>query len=178
MARPRSCSSCSPSSGRRSRRSTAPRPAPQFGPLAAALADAADATSSPDYLLAFARLQALARRVVSFWDDYDLVLTPTLALPPPAGRLARRRRAVDAVPGARRFTPFTPIVNVTGQPAASLPLHWSEDGLPVGVQLIGRPADEATLLRVSAQLEQARPWRAGRRPPGGFRPHPGRRHRS
>jgi amidase len=58
-----------------------------------------------------------------------------------------------------QFTPFTPIVNVTGQPAVSLPLHWSEAGLPIGVQLIGRPADEATLLRVSAQLEAARPWR-------------------
>jgi amidase len=64
---------------------------------------------------------------------------------------------------AIRFTPFTPVVNVTGQPAASLPLHWSDEGLPVGVQLIGRPADEATLLRGSAQLEQARPWR-DRRP--------------
>ncbi|MGZ4340405.1 MAG: amidase family protein, partial [Gaiellaceae bacterium] len=62
------------------------------------------------------------------------------------------------------FTPFTPLVNVTGQPALSLPLHWSEDGLPIGVQLIGRPFAEATLLRVAAQLEQARPW-ADRRPP-------------
>jgi amidase len=136
----------------------------QFGPLAAALADAADAVSSPDYLLAVARLQALARRVVSFWSGYDLVLTPTLALtPPPAEWLA------DAEPWTQfrehgRFTPFTPIVNLTGQPAASLPLRWSDDGLPVGVQLIGRPADEATILRVSAQLEQSRPW-AGRRPP-------------
>ena len=62
------------------------------------------------------------------------------------------------------FPPFTPLVNVTGQPALSLPLHWSEDGLAIGVQLIGRPFAEATLLRVAAQLEQARPW-ADRRPP-------------
>jgi amidase len=133
-------------------------------PLGAALADAADATSSVDYLLAVAALQTAARRVVSFWADHDLLLTPTLALPPvpvdwhddepdPWAQFAKNAR----------FTPFTPIVNVTGQPAASLPLHWSAEGLPIGVQLIGRPADEATILRVSAQLEAARPWR-DRRP--------------
>jgi amidase len=65
---------------------------------------------------------------------------------------------------AWRFTPFTQVANVTGLPAATVPLVWSDDGLPIGVQLIGRPADEATMIRVSAQLEQARPW-AGRRPP-------------
>ena len=56
------------------------------------------------------------------------------------------------------FTPFTPFVNVTGPPAASVPLHWSEDGLPVGVQLIGKPFADATVIRLAAQLEQARPW--------------------
>jgi amidase len=65
---------------------------------------------------------------------------------------------------AGRFTPFTQIANITGLPAVSVPLYWSEDGLPIGVQLVGRPADEATLLRVSGQLEQVRPWRQ-RRPP-------------
>ena len=65
---------------------------------------------------------------------------------------------------AGRFTPFTQVANITGQPAVSVPLYWSEDGLPIGVQLIGKPADEATLFRISAQLEAARPWR-DRRPP-------------
>jgi amidase len=136
-----------------------------FEPLAAALAAAARETSAPAYLGAVAALQAIARRTVEFWRDVDLVLTPTLALLPvpvdwPAGDddpWSRFRRGGD-------FTPFTPIVNVTGQPAVSLPLHTSADGLPVGVQLIGRPADEATLLRVSSQLEAALPW-AGRVPP-------------
>ena len=56
------------------------------------------------------------------------------------------------------FTSFTAIANIAGNPAVSLPLHWTADGLPVGVQLLGRYGDEATLLRVSAQLEQERPW--------------------
>jgi amidase len=68
---------------------------------------------------------------------------------------------------ALRFTPFTPLVKVLGLPAASLPLAQTVEGVPVGVQLIGRPGDEATLLRVSAQVERAQPWR-DRRPPAPF----------
>jgi amidase len=111
-------------------------------------------------------LGALARRIVAFWDDYDLLLTPTLALEPvPTGWLFE-----DPDPGmqfarAGFFTPFTPLINLTGQPAASVPLHWSDSGLPVGVHLVSAPADEATLIRVCAQLEEAQPW-AGRLPPG------------
>ena len=62
------------------------------------------------------------------------------------------------------FTPFTAVANLTGQPAMSLPLHWSAGGVPIGVQLIGRPAGEAALLALAAQIETARPW-SGRRPP-------------
>jgi amidase len=66
---------------------------------------------------------------------------------------------------AGAFTPFTPPVNVAGLPAASVPLSWTDDGLPIGVQLIGRAADEATLIRLASQLEEAWPWR-DRIPPG------------
>jgi amidase len=67
---------------------------------------------------------------------------------------------------AGRFTPFTQVANITGLPAVSLPLSWNDEGLPIGVQLVGRPAGEAALIRLSAQLEEARPWR-DRRPPTG-----------
>jgi amidase len=131
-----------------------------YEPLAAALAAQADTTSSSDYVHAQLALQAYARAVVAFWDGFDLLLTPTLALPPvphdwqdvepePLRRFARNAQ----------FTPFAAVANLTGQPSASLPLHSSDDGLPVGVMLTARPEDEATLLRVSAQLEAARPWR-------------------
>ncbi len=136
-------------------------------PINRALAEDARATPSPDLALAVARLQALVRRIAAFWSDVDVVVTPTLAmLPVPIGwtyddtdgdpRLAFARQTL--------FTPFTPLVNVTGQPAISLPLHWTAENLPVGVQLIGKPFAEATLIRLAAQLEQARPW-ADRRPP-------------
>jgi amidase len=62
------------------------------------------------------------------------------------------------------YVPFTPLFNSTGQPAISLPLHWSADGLPVGVQIAGRFGDETVLFRLASQLEEAHPW-AGKRPP-------------
>ncbi|MCG8357970.1 MAG: amidase, partial [Kiloniellales bacterium] len=58
----------------------------------------------------------------------------------------------------RDFTPFTPLFNITGQPAASIPLHWNAAGLPIGIQLAARYGDEATLFRVASQLEAAAPW--------------------
>lgn len=134
-------------------------------PLNRELVELAAATSSAIYAGAVARLQALARRVVAFWEHHDAVLTPTLAMPPvPIGWQATPGGAVAELLRNVEFTPFTAVANLTGLPAMSLPLHWSEDGLPIGVQVLGPPAGEALLLRVAAQLEEARPW-AERRPP-------------
>jgi Asp-tRNA(Asn)/Glu-tRNA(Gln) amidotransferase A subunit family amidase len=136
-------------------------------PINRALAVQAMETPSPVQVSAVMRLQSLVRRVVAFWDDVDVVLTPTLALPPvPVGWTYEGTDGDAGLAFLRQslFTPFTPLVNVTGQPAISLPLHWSASGLPIGVQLIGRPWAEATLIRLAAQLEEARPW-AARRPP-------------
>jgi len=135
-------------------------------PINRALAEQARATPSPDYGAAIMQLQTIARRVVAFWDDFDVVVTPTLALPPvPIGWTWEGTDGDPLQAFARQalFTPYTALVNVTGQPAASLPLHVGSDGLPVGVQFIGRPFDEATLVRLAAQLEAASPW-AGRFP--------------
>ena len=123
-------------------------------------------TSAADYAKAVFHLQTAARRIVAFWEHADIVLTPTLALPPvPIGW--QEEGVSGAIEQLRRntvFTPFTAIANLTGLPAMSLPLHWSDDGLPIGVQVIGPPAGDALLLRLAAQLEEARPW-ADRRPP-------------
>jgi amidase len=133
-------------------------------PLNRELVEASRATSAAEYGRTVARLQAYARRVVAFWEEVDVVLTPTLALPPV--RIGWQDAADGAVEQLLRnleFTPFTSVANVTGLPAMSLPLHWTEDDLPVGVQAIGPPAGDALLLRLAAQVEEARPW-CDRRP--------------
>lgn len=109
--------------------------------------------------------QNAAYEMAQFLTRFDLLLSPTLAqLPAELGVL--RNTAPDA-PALRRrmaaLTPFTPVANCTGQPAMSVPLHWSTQGLPVGVMFTARYGEEGLLLRLAAQLEQAKPW-AGRRP--------------
>ena len=137
----------------------------ELRPLTRWLRERGRATTAVQFLSALAALQRASRAAVLATRAYDVVLTPTLAgLPAPVGwfREAGEPRAeFDRMLG---WTPFTAVYNTTGQPAVSVPLHQTPDGLPVGVQLVGRPADELTLLRLSAQLEQARPWR-DRHPP-------------
>jgi amidase len=118
-----------------------------------------------DYLLARTQLTAASREIVALWKDYDAVVTPALAQRPV------RIGEIDACSDdpwedfrrSGAFTPYTALFNVTGQPAVSLPLFHGDDGLPLCVQLAGRPAGEAQLLSLAAQLEAARPW-ADRRP--------------
>ena len=129
------------------------------------LIESARSTSAADYARAVAQLQALARRVVSFWSEADVVVTPTLALPPvPIGWQEEVDGPPEQLSRNTEFTPFTAIANLTGQPAVSVPLHWSDRELPIGVQVIGPPAGDALLLSLATQLEAERPW-ADRRPP-------------
>lgn len=122
-------------------------------------------TSGAQLLEATALLQQYSRRLIAFFGVYDILLTPGLAQRPlPIGYL----NTMGADPAAEWrkaavYTPFTPIFNVTGQPAISLPLYQGADGLPLAVQLVAPPLGEATLLTLAAQIEAALPW-AGRRP--------------
>ena len=136
-----------------------------LSPLNRAFLQGAVETSSGVYAAAVSRLQLRARKIVSLWSRYDLLLTPTLALPPALlGWESEPDDPWEQFDRAARFTPFTAAFNVTGQPAMSLPLHWTAEGLPIGVQLVGPPLGDALLFRVASQLEAARPW-ADRRPP-------------
>jgi amidase len=112
------------------------------------------------------QLQGFARRLVSFLAPYDALLTPALAERPlPIGTLDTA--AADPMSTFTRsglFTPFTPVFNADGQPGISLPLFQGEDGLPLGVQIVGRPAGEQNLLSLATQLEEAQPWAERRAP--------------
>jgi amidase len=124
-------------------------------------------TGAYEYVLAARTLELLSRDEVGRWGrDFDVLLTPTSAiLPPVAGATMEAQHATPDAPigDVVASVSFTAFGNVTGLPAISLPLHWTDDDLPVGVQLTGGPWDEATLIGLSAQLEQALPW-AERRP--------------
>jgi amidase len=138
----------------------------ELEPLTWAMREVAAGSGGVEYLAALGRLQLISRQVASLYSDFDVWLMPVLTEPPlPLGTFdAPPDNPLLPLMRAALYVPFTPIANVTGQPAMSVPLHWTADGLPVGSQFVGRYADEATLFRLAAQLEEARPW-AGRRPP-------------
>jgi len=132
------------------------------------MASIGDATSGVDLALALAASAAYARELASWWaGGFDVLVSPVLGEPPwPLGDLVVRR-GEDPVPVWQRTTtlvPFTTHFNISGQPAISLPLHWTPEGLPVGVQLVAAYGREDLLIRVASQLEAAAPW-ADRRPP-------------
>lgn len=129
-------------------------------PLTRWLARRAAAVSSVEFALAVAELRRIAARALRSLAAYDVVLTPTLAaLPAAVGSLRDDENPAADFENQKRFTPYTSAWNVTGMPAVSLPLHWTDEGLPVGVMLAGRPAEEHLLLSLAAQAEAARPWR-------------------
>lgn len=112
------------------------------------------------YAAQFARINREVRRIGHFFESFDILLTPTLSAPPPRlGVLSTKTTDLDRfIADTYGLAAFTATFDGTGQPAISLPLHWSADGLPVGVQLAGRFGQDATLLALAAQLEQAQPW--------------------
>jgi amidase len=137
-------------------------------PLTWALYEMGRKQSASTYLLSLSFLQRVARDIGRFFlkYKYDVWLTPTLSEPPvPLGTFdSPPENPLQGLRRAQQFVPFTPICNATGQPAMSVPLYWNAEGLPLGVHFIGRFGDEATLFRLAAQLESARPW-GGRKPP-------------
>jgi len=118
------------------------------------------------YLTAISSMQMLARQIAGFHQTYDVWLTPTLGKPPvELGYIqSTPEDPMLAFTRAAEFVPFTPIQNVTGQPAMSVPLYWNEAGLPIGLHFVARFGEEDLLFRLAAQLEEARPW-ASKIPP-------------
>lgn len=158
-----------------------------FEPTTWALALLGEQITAAEFVRATRFLDRTTRVVGAFFSEWDLLLTPTLASPPvPIGslqpsRAERLQLEVMGKLGAGRmlrwagllqqaaeevfqFIPWTPVSNITGQPAMSVPLSWTPDGLPVGTHFVARAGDEASLFRLAGQLEQARPW-FGRTPP-------------
>jgi Asp-tRNA(Asn)/Glu-tRNA(Gln) amidotransferase A subunit family amidase len=117
------------------------------------------------YSRSIAASHQMGLAMARFMQNYDCILSPTLARPPvPLGVLSLSPENMQTfIKEVNEFGPYTALYNVTGQPSMSVPLHWTQDGLPVGVMFSARFGDEATLFRLAAQLEKARPW-AGRRP--------------
>ena len=127
-------------------------------PLTRYLRGRGGALSAHDLIFAQAYLQFAVRQGWRVLSDFDAILTPTLAQPPVPVGYVEEVAPPENFERQKRFTPFAAVYNLTGQPAVSLPLHWTADGLPIGVMLAGRRADEGTLICLSAQLEAAQPW--------------------
>lgn len=129
-------------------------------PVTWLLAQAGRAVNAVTYSRAIATMHQVGLAMAKFQQNYDVILSPTLARPPvPLGVLSLSPASVaQYTKDITEFGPYTAIYNVTGQPSMSVPLHWSADGLPIGAMFSGRFGDDATLLRLAAQLERAKPW--------------------
>ena len=145
-------------------RTGAPITADDVEPRNLFMAQIGAGASAADYAGAIDTMQAWSRGVAPWWDEHDLLVTPTSPeLPVHLGELAPTNDDPGVMTRMGILTTFMMPFDITGQPAISLPLHWTDDGLPIGVQLAAAYAREDVLLRVGAQLEQAAPW-ADRRP--------------
>jgi amidase len=148
---------------------TLPVPAaavPRLRPLTRWMRDRGLRLTARDAMDAMFTLRLFARRFVRSTSAFDVLLAPVCTMPPrPLGWFDADGDAAADFERQKRYAAFPAIYNVTGQPAVSVPLWWTPEGLPVGTMLVGRPADEVTLISLSAQLEEARPW-AHRHPPG------------
>lgn len=129
----------------------------QVAPLTAAMLLVVGEMKAVDYSKALFAKHELSIKSGKFFQNYDLLLTPTVASPPPSVDFE------DPI-GFLKWIPFTPVFDFTGQPAASVPAGWTKDGLPVGLQIVGRFYDEATVFRAAAAFEEAQPW-THRKPP-------------
>jgi Asp-tRNA(Asn)/Glu-tRNA(Gln) amidotransferase A subunit family amidase len=129
-------------------------------PLTFLMAESMKQREVSDYARAIRGIHAIGRDVSTFLERFDALLTPTMATPPlPLGRLALTRSDLPGLlADLSRAIGFTQLFNASGHPAMSVPLFWNGAGLPIGVQFVGRFGDEATLFRIAAQLESARPW--------------------
>jgi amidase len=131
----------------------------QLLPLTTYLRGRGQQVTAGQLVQAQAYLQFVVRAALATLSTYDAVLMPTLAEPPVPVGYFEEVPPPENFERQKRFTPYTAVFNVSGQPAVSLPLYWTGGGLPIGVMLAGRMGEEGTLLSLSAQLESARPWR-------------------
>jgi amidase len=142
-----------------------PEQAGLLRPLTRWLGELGRRVSGPEFGLALGAMRRYAADCLTALAPYDAVLTPTLAVPPlPTGALRNDDDPAADFEAQKAFTPWTSAWNVTGMPAVSLPLHWTPAGLPVGVMIAARPAEEELLLSLAAQVEAAAPW-SDRHPP-------------
>src|SRR5262245_13865260 len=134
-------------------------------PVTWAMAQQGRNATSVAYSRAVATIHQVGLAMANVLQTYDVILTPTQGEPhAPLVLLSLSPKDMQSfTKEITEFSPFTSVSNVTGQPSMSVPLHWTPDGLPVGVMFSARFGDEATLFRLAAQLEKAKPW-AGRKP--------------
>ena len=125
------------------------------------IAEAAKSRTSIDYVKATLFIHQMGRMMGSFMEQHDIYLCPVLGTPPP--RLGVLDMMTDDIAtyltNITRIMPYAGLFNMTGQPSMSVPLHWTENGLPVGTMFTGRFGEDATLFRLAAQLEEAEPWK-------------------